>query len=199
MARDLRICFVGDSFTAGTGDETGAGWVGTVLAALRDDGVAVTGYPLGVRRETSLDIARRWYPEVRARLRDGTDHRVVLSFGANDVSAPTGRARVPQERTLDVLAAVLDEAHAAGWPAFVTGPPPVPDDDARTGRALALSAAMAEVAAARRVPFADLAAPLAADPSWAGAVRAGDGIHPDVRGYRLLAGLLLPPLRAWLA
>ncbi|WP_369259567.1 GDSL-type esterase/lipase family protein [Geodermatophilus amargosae] len=198
MARDLRICFVGDSFTAGTGDPTGAGWVGPVLAALRADGVAVTGYPLGVRRETSLDIARRWYPEVRARLRDGTDHRVVLSFGANDVSAPTGRPRVPQERTLDVLAAVLDEAHAAGWPAFVTGPPPAPGDGAQTGRALALSAAMAEVAAARGVPFTDLAAPLATDPSWAEAVRAGDGIHPDVRGYRLLAGLLLPPLRAWL-
>jgi acyl-CoA thioesterase-1 len=198
VARDVRICFVGDSFTAGTGDETGAGWVGRVLAALRADGVTVTGYPLGVRRETSLDIARRWYPEVRARLRDGTDHRLVLSFGANDVSAPTGRPRVPQERTLAVLAAVLDEAHAVGWPAIVTGPPPVADD-VGTGRALALSAAMAEVASARGIPFTDLAAPLAADPSWAEAVRAGDGVHPDSRGYRLLADLLLPRLRAWLA
>jgi lysophospholipase L1-like esterase len=197
VTRDLRICLVGDSFTAGTGDRTGAGWVGPVLAALRDDGLDVTGYPLGVRRETSLDIARRWYPEVRARLRDGTDHRVVLSFGANDVSAPDGRRRVPQERTLAVLAAMLDEAHAAGWPALVTGPPPGLDA-AWTDRALALSAGMAAVAAERDVPFTDLAAPLAGDPAWEEAVRAGDGVHPDVRGYRLLAGVLLPPLRAWL-
>ncbi|MGY1652296.1 GDSL-type esterase/lipase family protein [Geodermatophilus sp. SYSU D01119] len=198
MTRDLRLCLVGDSFTAGVGDGTGAGWVGPVLAALRDDGVDVTGYPLGVRRETSLDIARRWYPEVRARLRDGTDHRVVLSLGANDVSAPDGRRRVPQERTLEVLAGMLDEAHAAGWPAFVTGPPPGPDDG-WTERALALSAAMAEVATSRGVPFADLAAPLAGDPAWAEAVRAGDGVHPDERGYRLLTAVVLPPLRAWLA
>ena len=197
MTRDLRLCFVGDSFTAGTGDETGAGWVGPVLAALRADGTAVTGYPLGVRRETSLDIARRWYPEVRARLRDGTDHRVVLSLGANDVSAPAGRRRVPQERTLDVLAGILDEAHSAGWPALVTGPPPGLDP-AWTDRALALSAGMAEVAASRGVPFADLAAPLAGDPAWAEAVRAGDGVHPDARGYRMLTAVVLPVLRDWL-
>ncbi|MGY1715580.1 GDSL-type esterase/lipase family protein [Geodermatophilus sp. SYSU D01106] len=197
MTRDLRLCLVGDSFTAGVGDETGAGWVGPVLAALRADGTDVTGYPLGIRRETSLDIARRWYPEVRARLRDGTDHRVVFSLGANDVSAPAGRRRVPQERTLEVVAGMLDEAHAAGWPAFVTGPPPGADAG-WTDRALALSAAMAEVAASRAVPFADLAAPLAGDPAWAEAVRAGDGVHPDARGYRLLTDVVLPPLRAWL-
>ncbi|WP_336030520.1 GDSL-type esterase/lipase family protein [Geodermatophilus sp. FMUSA9-8] len=197
MTRDLRLCLVGDSFTAGVGDETGAGWVGPVLAALRADGTDVTGYPLGIRRETSLDIARRWYPEVRARLRDGTDHRVVFSLGANDVSAPAGRRRVPQERTLEVVAGMLDEAHAAGWPAFVTGPPPGADAG-WTDRALALSAAMAEVAASRAVPFADLAGPLAGDPAWAEAVRAGDGVHPDARGYRLLTAVLLPLLRAWL-
>ncbi|SHH34121.1 GDSL-type esterase/lipase family protein [Geodermatophilus nigrescens] len=197
MTRDLRLCLVGDSFTAGVGDETGAGWVGPVLAALRADGTDVTGYPLGIRRETSLDIARRWYPEVRARLRDGTDHRVVFSLGANDVSAPAGRRRVPQERTLEVVAGMLDEAHAAGWPAFVTGPPPGADAG-WTDRALALSAAMAEVAASRAVPFADLAGPLAGDPAWAEAVRAGDGVHPDARGYRLLTDVVLPPLRAWL-
>ncbi len=37
--RDIRICFVGDSFVAGLGDETGLGWVGrvtTAALALRD-------------------------------------------------------------------------------------------------------------------------------------------------------------------
>ena len=32
MIHDLRICFVGDSFVAGTGDETALGWVGRVTA-----------------------------------------------------------------------------------------------------------------------------------------------------------------------
>ncbi|NDI50379.1 GDSL-type esterase/lipase family protein [Goekera deserti] len=197
MTRDLRVCFVGDSFTAGTGDETATGWVGPVVAAVRAAGTPVTGYELGVRRETSIEIARRWYPETRARLRDGDDLRVVFSFGANDVSAPAGRPRVPHERSLAVLTDLLDEAAASGWPAFVVGPP-ASLDPAQTARAVDLSAGMTQVAEECGVPFVDLAAPLAMSALWAESVRAGDGIHPDSRGYRMITEIVRPPLVGWL-
>lgn len=32
QSEDLRICFIGDSFVAGVGDETALGWTGRLLA-----------------------------------------------------------------------------------------------------------------------------------------------------------------------
>ena len=54
-APDVRVCVLGDSFTAGVGDPTGAGWVGPVAAAARRSGWELTVYGLGVRRDTSVD------------------------------------------------------------------------------------------------------------------------------------------------
>lgn len=197
MARDLRVCFVGDSFTAGTGDETGQGWVGRVVADARATGTALTAYELGVRRETSLDIARRFHPEVAARLRDGDDLRVVLSFGANDVSAPAGRPRVPHERTLAVLTDLLDDAWALGWSTLVVGPP-ASLDPIQTGRAVDLSLGMAQVCAECSVPFVDVVGPLADDAVWADSVRAGDGVHPLAAGYERFADIVREPVLGWL-
>lgn len=197
MARDLRVCFVGDSFTAGTGDETGQGWVRPLVAEAWASGTPLTAYELGVRRETSLDIARRFHAETAARLRDGDDLRVVLSFGANDVSAPAGRPRVPHERSLAVLTDLLDDAWASGWSTFVVGPP-ASLDPAQTARAIDLSLGMAAVCAECSVPFVDVAAPLADDATWAESVRAGDGVHPRSAGYVRFAEVVREPLLTWL-
>ena len=58
MAKDLRICFVGDSFVNGTGDETKLGWTGRVCAALEvnNPDLEITFYNLGIRRDTTEDI-----------------------------------------------------------------------------------------------------------------------------------------------
>ncbi len=197
MSRDLRVCFVGDSFTAGTGDETGLGWVRPLVAQAQAGGTPLTAYELGVRRDTSLDIARRFHPEVAARFADGDDLRVVLALGANDVSAPAGRPRVPHERTLAVLTDLLDDAWATGWSVFVVGPP-TSLDPAQTARALDLSLGMAQVCQECAVPFVDVARELAGDPVWREAVLAGDGVHPRSEGYRRIADLVGEPLLDWL-
>src|SRR5262249_19732759 len=54
---DLRTCFIGDSYVAGAGDDTGLGWVGRVTARARADGYDLTAYNLGVRRDTAADAA----------------------------------------------------------------------------------------------------------------------------------------------
>jgi acyl-CoA thioesterase-1 len=55
----MRICFFGDSFVNGTGDDDALGWVGRAVASARHAGRDVTAYNLGVRGDTSADVAAR--------------------------------------------------------------------------------------------------------------------------------------------
>jgi acyl-CoA thioesterase I len=43
----------------------------------------LTLYDLGIRRNTALDVERRWWAEARERLRDGEACGVLFSFGAS--------------------------------------------------------------------------------------------------------------------
>ena len=65
----IRIGFVGDSITHGTGDETLLGWPYRVGQAEVMRGHDVTVYNLGIRADTSELVAERWQAECRARLR----------------------------------------------------------------------------------------------------------------------------------
>ncbi|SHN80724.1 Lysophospholipase L1 [Geodermatophilus obscurus] len=196
-ALDVRACFLGDSFTAGVGDPTGVGWVGRVGAAARRAGWDLTGYVLGVRRDTSVDVARRFLAEASWRLRDGDRYGVVVAIGLNDVVLDDGHPRVAPERSLAALTEVLDGAVVRGWPALVVGPPPV-SDAGESARAADLTAGMAALCAARGIPFVDTTG-LAADPVWIEEVGAGDAYHPSTRGYGRLAALVEPVLLRWLA
>jgi lysophospholipase L1-like esterase len=115
--RDVRIAFFGDSFTAGVGDPTALGWVGRVVARAREAGWDLTGYGLGVRRETTPDVSCRLLPEARPRLVDGQAHGVVLATGVNDTTVEGGRRRVSPDGTAAALDRVLDAAATVGWPA----------------------------------------------------------------------------------
>ncbi|MCZ2820744.1 GDSL-type esterase/lipase family protein [Modestobacter sp. VKM Ac-2977] len=194
---DVRVCVFGDSFTAGVGDRTGAGWVGQVTAAAQDPRWSLTAYNLGVRRDTSVDIARRWSGEARSRLKDGDRFGIVLAFGTNDVDEQEGRRRVPRERTLDLLGQMLNDAHTAGWASLVVGPPPVLDT-ALSARAGALAVGMAATCAHRDVRFVDVGA-LAEDAVWVAEVSAGDAFHPSTAGYGRLAAIVAPVVTDWLA
>jgi acyl-CoA thioesterase-1 len=92
MTEDIRICFIGDSFVNGTGDDTALGWVGRVCAAARGRGVGLTAYSLGIRRDTSVDVLARCEREWSRRLPAGIDGRIVLSFGVNDTVIEDGGA-----------------------------------------------------------------------------------------------------------
>jgi acyl-CoA thioesterase-1 len=188
--RDLRVLFFGDSFVAGTGDPTARGWVGRVVAATWAAGTPMTGYSLGVRRETSVEVAARWEAETRPRLLAGADCRVVFSFGTNDATLEDGRPRVDAETSVLTLERVLDEAARLGLPAFVVGPPPSCDPD-QDDRVAALSARFETACRARSVPFVGVVAALRATPIWADEARAGDGVHPGAGGYEALAALVL--------
>ncbi len=167
-----------------------------MAADAQGTGWSLTVYNLGVRRDTSLDIAGRWFGEARSRLKDGDRFGVVLAFGINDVDEQRGRRRVRRERTLAGLADILDDAHTAEWASLVVGPPPVLDA-AASARAADLAAGMAEVCAQRDVRFVDVSC-LAEDPVWAAEVAAGDAFHPSTAGYDRLAGIVTPVITGWL-
>ncbi len=197
VSRDLRICFVGDSFVAGVGDPTALGWTGRLAAHAAAAGQEPTVYNLGVRHQTSTDIADRWRAECEPRLPAGTDARVVFSFGVNDTMAEHGRPRVDSDTSVAHLIDFLDTARGRGWPALVVAPPPI-DDPAHNLRTAELDERFARVCAAARVPYAATHRTLAGDETWCAEVRAGDGAHPAARGYAVFADSVLLVWRDWL-
>ena len=193
---DLRVCFVGDSITAGVGDDSALGWVGRVVAAARAAGIDLTGYNLGVRRETGPQVQARWLAEARPRLRFGDGCGVVLAVGVNDTTEDVGERRVPEPETLAAVQRVVEQARAAGWAVLVIGPTPV-DDDEQNRRIAALSAAMGVRCDDLGIPFVELSAHLQ-DDDWRRDVASRDGAHPSVDGYTRLAALIDPPFHEWL-
>lgn len=194
---DRRLLFFGDSFTAGAGDPTALGWVGRVAAACQP----LTAYNLGVRGETSVQVAARWQGEAWPRLRAEVPHGIVFAVGANDACgdpADDDPPRVDPGRSAATLADLLEAAALMRLPAFVVGPIPVGEPNADR-RVLELDAAFARLCDGRRIGYAPVAPALAADATWRAEAHAGDGAHPAAAGYAKLAELVLAGgFRAWL-
>lgn len=187
---DLRLLCFGDSFVAGVGDPRGQGWVGRVVEAAHAAGRPLMAYNLGVRRETSVEVAVRWRFEAMPRRAAGADCRAIFAVGANDTTVENGSPRVAPDRSCMALDKMLGQAAEIGLPAAVVGPPPAGDAE-QQARVVALSAAFVEVCAAREVPFWPVAETLLASRTWLDEAVAGDGAHPAAGGYDLLAQTLL--------
>ena len=180
----MRLIAFGDSFVAGAGDPGHLGWVGRALEGRRE----VTLYNLGVRRETSADIAARWRAEALPRMAADEPMRILVSFGANDCHLEAGRPRVAQAESLKNARGVLTGA-AALCPVLLVGPPPVADPGVGA-RLEALNALLQLLAARLKVPFIDVFRPLAADGLWVAEAAAWDGAHPGAGGYQRMADLV---------
>lgn len=191
------MCFVGDSFVQGTGDEHALGWVGRLYAAAAARGWAVTGYNLGVRGETSADIRRRWEAECRPRLPESCDARVVFSFGVNDTTLDGGRPRLTHDETMENARAILEKARAR-YSTLLVGPPPTADDG-QNALVARLSAALAELAGQLDGPFIELYEPLSTDERYRGEIADGDGAHPSAAGYARIAAVVEASPKWWFA
>ena len=180
----MRLIAFGDSMVAGAGDPDHRGWIGRALAGRR----SITLYNLGVRRETSADIAARWRAEATPRFTDEEPMRIVFSFGANDCHLENGAPRVSQAGTLKNAQAMLTEA-GARCPVLLIGPPPVVDPGV-SARLEGLNETLKVLAARLKVPFIDVFQPLAADGLWREEAAAWDGAHPGAGGYQRMADLV---------
>jgi lysophospholipase L1-like esterase len=181
----LRLCFIGDSFVNGTGDPECLGWVGRVCKAAQYQGHDITSYNLGVRRETSTDIAARWHVETSLRLPKDCNPAAVFSFGTNDTTLENGVARVDPQTSVNNTRQILTIAHQH-YPVLMISPPPIADTDqnVRTAR---LSQAFISICQTLDIPYLDVFIPLQASTTWMTEVALHDGAHPSATGYQLLA------------
>lgn len=186
----MRICFFGDSFINGTGDDSALGWVGRVAASARHQGKDVTLYNLGIRGETGEELEARWHEEAQRR----NPERLLFSFGANDC-----HRRVPPDRTVAAMGRILREA-AALAPTIVIGPIPVLDDGETDALIVKLSAAQQKLCRELAVPFLSVHGFIGVCDAWKDSAADNDGSHPNQGGYEALAQFLLEwsGLRRWL-
>jgi lysophospholipase L1-like esterase len=186
---DIRLCFIGDSFTLGAGDDTALGFPGRLTSHLRTTRkINATSYNLGVRRDTSLDIAKRWEREVQTRLKHDQHEyagRLVFSFGTNDSVVSQGQKRVSTASTLKNAREILARAKKQ-WPTAMLGPPWTSVKDVDEGNRL-LSREFRQLCKEIGVPFLALYDLLEGNEVWAREAEAGDGIHPNAGGYELIA------------
>jgi acyl-CoA thioesterase-1 len=179
----MRICFVGDSMTNGIGDPLYLGWVGRVLQDERRRRSELTGYNLGVRRDTTAQIRARWEAETVARLPTEFEGRIVFSFGVNDAAQ-----EVDPALSVANAEAMISRAKAR-WPVFVIGTVPTPVDAVRE-RSVELDRLFAGLCARLAVPWASVFGGLMKS-AWLDEARAGDGAHPGAGGYARMAELIL--------
>ena len=189
--QDIRICFVGDSFVNGTGDPDFLGWTGRVCRAALTDAFELTHYNLGIRRDTSADIRRRWQAEAAARLPNGGDNRLVFSFGVNDTTLENGQPRVSPADSVANARAMLTLA-ARQYPTLMIGPLPIDDTD-QNARSKALDAAYVQLCDELGVPYLSVFDTMHNHPDWLREVKRNDGAHPFAGGYAALAATI----RAW--
>lgn len=196
--RDVRACFVGDSYVAGVGDSSGLGWVGRLTAHAHASGLPITAYNLGIRGDTSRDVAARLPGEVSRRRAPAAELRVVLAYGLNDVYLGNGRPRMAPADSLAATTHSLTWLASARIPAILVGPPPV-GEDAQDSRTDGLDVLLAECAGSHGVAYVSTFRRLAGDPAWLAGVREGDGAHPGPAGYQQYFMAVRDPLTRFLA
>lgn len=208
-----RICFIGASNVEGVGDEERLGWAGRLATLPPAKGQPVNFFNLGIGGETTDMIRDRWKTECAARLPDGMEGAIVMSFGLNDAAEIVGQGRrMPLEETIANVTTAAAEAKA--WRTMVwVGPTPVDEDmmpmtprparvlssaNPRPGIAFAhtnerlgeLNDAYAKVAANLDIPYMHLLNPLLAEPNYTAALQERDGLHPSGIGYQLIAEMI---------
>ena len=197
-ARAMRICFIGDSFVSGAFDEECLGWVGRISADARRRGHDVSPYNLGIRGETSVQMAKRGRAEAELRQSPQQEGRLVFEFGVNDAREMNGKRQLEAAQS---LAAARDMLGAASrWkPTLMIGPPPG-GDGPRNQRVKDLSEQVGKLCAQLKLPYFDSYESLLASPVWLPSVKSVDDTHPSAAGYAEWARLIgeWPAWREWL-
>lgn len=188
---EVRICFIGDSFVNGTGDPECLGWTGRICANANKKGYDITYYNLGIRRNTSSDIEKRWLQEVSLRLPKEYSGRVVFSFGLNDTTVENGKTRVDFIDSIRNARKILSEAKQL-YPVLMIGPAPYAEqeDPQRQKRTSDLSKQFALICEELNIPYLNVFPILEKSNIWIDEARANDGAHPRAGGYAEFARIV---------
>jgi lysophospholipase L1-like esterase len=186
--RDIRICYVGDSFVNGTGDPDKLGWSGRLSSNSQNENRDITHYNLGIRRETSEDILKRWESECKTRLPEVSENKVVFSFGVNDTVIENGKRRVSLEDSVKNAKSMLVNA-SKKYDVLMIGMPPI-DDEAQNKIIKELDYSYQNLCKELNIPYLSIYDRLIDDEIWRDEVSSNDGAHPRDRGYEMLANFI---------
>jgi len=186
--QDIRICYVGDSFVNGTGDPAKLGWTGRLSASSQSNSRDITHYNLGIRRDTSEDILKRWEDECQARLPEVSENKVVFSFGVNDTVVENGQKRVSLENSIENARKMLLKA-SEKYDVIMIGMPPI-DDEEQNKVIKELDTKYQVLCNELNIPYLSIYERLANDKIWKSEVSSNDGAHPRDKGYELLANFI---------
>jgi len=194
IKKDIRICFIGDSFVNGTGDETALGWTGR-LCAIANQEHSITYYNLGIRRETSTDILLRFKNEISSRLAEDYDSRIVISFGVNDTFLENEKVRVTEQESIDNFRKIIALVNMK-YKIILVGPPPI-DDREQNQRIKSLCDQFKYHADLLSVPYIDIYSLLIDDQDYIQEISKNDGAHPKSNGYRKIAKIISQSENWW--
>jgi acyl-CoA thioesterase-1 len=170
-----RIVFLGDSLTAGLGLSADSSYPALLQRRLEERGYQYEVVNAGVSGDTSAGGLRRldW-------ALDGDVRILVVALGAND-----GLRGLPPAELKKNLAAILERATAKGITVILAGMEAPPNFGADyTVQFRNVYADLARTHNVRFVPF------LLQGVAGVEDLNQGDGIHPNVRGARMVADLV---------
>jgi len=182
---DIRISYIGDSFINGVGDSYMLGWAGRLSLMSRSEKREITHYNLGVRRDTSSDILRRWESEADARSPKSSINCAIFSFGVNDTEIEDGKPRVSLVNSMTNIREILGLARV-NYNVLMIGPPPI-DDPKQNERIKSYDNAYITICNMFHIPYLSLFDRLIEDEVWMREIRSYDGTHPRDEGYELIA------------
>ena len=196
IVKEIRICFIGESFVNGTGDPECLGWAGRICIDANKKGYDITYYNLGVRRETSTELKQRCLREVSYRLPKEHNGRVVFCFGVNDTTIENGKTRVAIEDSITNTQEILRDTKKL-YPVLMLGPLPIADE-AQNQRIANLSQEFLKICHELDIPYLDVFPTLLKSHIWRDEVKNNDGAHPRAAGYAELAKIV-QNWEAWLS
>ena len=153
-------------------------------------------YNLGIRSDTSKEIAARWKAESAVRLPHQVKSVFVFCFGLNDATEVDGAMRVPLEASIGNARTIMREARALGYVLWI-GPTPICEERRPVASALGVkqkksntvtseyNANFRKIAIEESIPYLDLFNRFETSASWPDAL--SDGVHPSEAGYAKLA------------
>lgn len=186
--RDIRICYVGDSFVNGTGDPTKLGWSGRLSSNSQNEHMDITYYNLGIRRDTSADILKRWEAECQARLPEISENKIVFSFGVNDTVIENGQKRVSLDDSVNNAKAILMNA-SKKYDVLMVGMPPI-NEEKQNEIIRELDYSYQNLCNELNIPYLSIFERLVNDKTWRNEVASNDGAHPREKGYEILASFI---------
>lgn len=195
MKKGTRICFIGDSFVNGTGDEQALGWVGRLCAKASQQGLDLTYYNLGIRGNTSRDVLARIDNDLSLRLGKAIDERVVISFGVNNTLLEEGVPRVSLDESVENLTEIIQIVKTK-YSLLIVGLLPV-DDKQQNIRIKSINDAYKLIAEKLEIPFVDVFEQLESNHNYRSEIKKTDGAHPKSQGYDNITQAILSSGKWW--